>query len=67
VINSWSEQSPEHSHLREVAEGVKAGIRMVGGMPFEINVTGVLTIYARLALQADKGAGWPVRMGDFEV
>jgi len=44
VINSWSEQSPGHSHLREVAEGVKAGIRMAGGMPFEINVTGLCSV-----------------------
>ena len=41
VINSWSEQSPGHSHLREIADGVKAGIRMAGGMPFEINVVGL--------------------------
>ncbi len=44
VINSWSEQSPGHSHLREVAEGVKAGIRMAGGMPFEINVPGLCSV-----------------------
>lgn len=44
VINSWSEQSPGHSHLREVAEGVKAGIRMAGGMPFEIDVPGLCSI-----------------------
>lgn len=44
VINSWSEQSPGHSHLREVADGVKAGIRMAGGMPFEINVPGLCSV-----------------------
>ncbi|MCR4394771.1 MAG: dihydroxy-acid dehydratase [Dehalococcoidales bacterium] len=44
VINSWSEQSPGHSHLREVAEGVKAGIRMAGGMPFEIEVPGLCSV-----------------------
>jgi len=44
VINSWSEQSPGHSHLRSVAEGVKAGIRMAGGMPFEINVPGLCSV-----------------------
>ena len=44
VINSWSEQSPGHSHLREVAEGVKAGIRMAGGMPFEIDVPGLCSV-----------------------
>ena len=31
VINSWSEQSPGHSHLRAVAEGVKATVSLLGG------------------------------------
>jgi len=44
VVNSWSEQSPGHIHLRAVSEGVKAGIRMAGGMPFEINVIGPCTV-----------------------
>jgi dihydroxy-acid dehydratase len=44
IINSWSEQSPGHSHLRAVAEGVKAGIRMAGGMPVEIDVPGLCSV-----------------------
>jgi dihydroxy-acid dehydratase len=44
IINSWSEQSPGHSHLREVAEGVKIGIRMAGGMPVEIEVPGLCSV-----------------------
>ncbi len=44
IINSWSEQSPGHSHLRAVADGVKAGVRMAGGMPFEINVPGLCSV-----------------------
>ncbi len=44
IINSWSEQSPGHSHLRAISEGVKAGIRMAGGMPFEINVIGPCSV-----------------------
>jgi dihydroxy-acid dehydratase len=44
IVNSWSEQSPGHVHLRAVSEGVKAGIRMAGGMPFEINVIGPCTV-----------------------
>lgn len=40
IVNSWSEQSPAHVHLRELAEAVKAGVRNYGGMPFEINVIG---------------------------
>jgi dihydroxy-acid dehydratase len=47
VVNSWSEQSPGHSHLRAISEGVKAGIRMAGGMPFEINVIGPCTVLGR--------------------
>jgi dihydroxy-acid dehydratase len=46
VVNSWSEQSPGHVHLRELAESVKAGIRSAGGMPFEINVLGPCTSLA---------------------
>lgn len=48
VINSWSEQSPGHIHLRAVADGVKAGIRMAGGMPFEINVPGLCSVPHKL-------------------
>jgi dihydroxy-acid dehydratase len=44
IINSWSEQSPGHVHLRAVAEGVKSGVRMAGGMPFEINVPGLCSV-----------------------
>ncbi len=48
IINSWSEQSPGHSHLQAVAEGVKAGVRMAGGMPFEINVPGLCSVPHKL-------------------
>lgn len=40
VVNSWSEQSPGHIHLRDLGEAVKAGIRSAGAMPFEFNVLG---------------------------
>lgn len=40
IVNSWSEQSPGHVHLRELSEAAKAGVRNAGGMPFEINVIG---------------------------
>ena len=43
IVNSWSEQSPGHIHLRTISEGIKAGVRMAGGMPFEINVIGPCT------------------------
>jgi len=36
VINTWSELSPCHVHLRERAESVKRGVLMAGGYPFEL-------------------------------
>ncbi len=41
VVNSWNEVIPGHIHLDKLAEGVKAGIRMAGGVPFEFNTIGV--------------------------
>jgi dihydroxy-acid dehydratase len=35
VANSWSETSPGHSHLKGVAEAVKAGVWQAGGTPYE--------------------------------
>jgi len=37
VVNSWTELTPGHSHLRSVAEAVKIGIWQAGGTPFEWN------------------------------
>ncbi|WP_148689239.1 dihydroxy-acid dehydratase [Methanopyrus sp. SNP6] len=36
VVNTYSEVVPGHMHLDKVAEAVKAGIRMAGGVPFEV-------------------------------
>ena len=36
IINTWSDLSPCHSHLRERAESVKRGVLMAGGYPFEL-------------------------------
>ncbi|MCL4459557.1 MAG: dihydroxy-acid dehydratase [Chloroflexi bacterium] len=41
IINSASEIIPGHLHLRQIAEAVKAGVRMAGGTPFECNTIGV--------------------------
>lgn len=41
IINSYSEVIPGHVHLRQLAEAVKAGVRMAGGTPFECNTIGV--------------------------
>ncbi len=36
IINTWSDLSPCHAHLRERAESVKRGILMAGGFPVEL-------------------------------
>jgi len=41
VINSYNEAIPGHVGLRQIADAVKAGIRMAGGTPFESNTIGV--------------------------
>ena len=41
IANSFNEVIPGHMHLRELAEAVKAGIRMAGGTPMEFNTIGV--------------------------
>jgi dihydroxy-acid dehydratase len=37
IANSWTELTPGHIHLREVADAVKSGVRMAGGTPLEFN------------------------------
>ena len=36
VINTWSDLSPCHAHLRDRAEAVKRGVLQAGGFPFEL-------------------------------
>ncbi len=36
IVNTWSDLSPCHAHLRERAEAVKRGVLMAGGLPFEL-------------------------------
>lgn len=38
VINTWSDLSPCHHHLRDRAEYVKKGVYQAGGMPVELPV-----------------------------
>jgi len=38
VANSWTEASPAHMHLRQLADAVKAGIWQAGGIPFEFGL-----------------------------
>ncbi|MEG6512548.1 dihydroxy-acid dehydratase [Desulforamulus ruminis] len=35
VVNSFNEIVPGHMHLKDIAEAVKAGVRMAGGTPVE--------------------------------
>lgn len=35
ICNSWSDLAPCNAHLRQVAEAVKRGVLMAGGVPFE--------------------------------
>ena len=35
VVNTWNEAAAGHSHLRRIAESVKAGVWQMGGTPFE--------------------------------
>ena len=41
VISSYSEIVPGHLHLRQLAEAVKAGVYMAGGVPFECGTIAV--------------------------
>ena len=41
VVNSQNEIIPGHVHLDQIAEAVKAGIRMAGGTPVEFPAIGV--------------------------
>ena len=36
IVNTWSDLSPCHAHLRERAEAVKRGILLAGGFPVEL-------------------------------
>jgi dihydroxy-acid dehydratase len=36
ILNTWSDLSPCHAHLRERAEAVKKGILLAGGYPVEL-------------------------------
>jgi dihydroxy-acid dehydratase len=44
VANTWSETSPGHSHLRAVADAVKAGIWQAGGTPCEFGGFGMCPV-----------------------
>ena len=41
LINTWSDLSPCHAHLRERAESVKRGVLLAGGLPLELPAMGL--------------------------
>lgn len=41
IVNSFNEMVPGHTHLRDIAEAVKSGIRIGGGVPMEFNTIAV--------------------------
>jgi len=41
IANSWNEIVPGHTHLKEIAQAVKDGVRMAGGTPMEFQTIGV--------------------------
>ncbi len=41
VANTWTDAMPCNMHLRDLAEGIKAGIRAAGGVPMEFNCVAV--------------------------
>ncbi len=41
VVNSRSDVIPGHNDLDKIADAVKAGIRMAGGVPFEVSTIGI--------------------------
>ncbi|MDD5397453.1 MAG: dihydroxy-acid dehydratase [Dehalococcoidia bacterium] len=41
IANSFNEIVPGHTHLNTIADAVKTGVSMAGGVPFEFNTIGV--------------------------
>ena len=41
IVNSFTEISPGHAHLRQIADAVKTGVFAAGGVPFEFNTIAV--------------------------
>ncbi len=41
IVNSFNEVVPGHMHLKMIAESVKSGVRIGGGVPMEVNTIAV--------------------------
>jgi len=47
IINTWSDLSPCHVHLRDRAEHVKRGVLMAGGLPMELPAISVAEVFVK--------------------
>ena len=47
ILNTWSELTPCHMHLRERAEQVKRGVWQAGGFPVEFGVSTLSETYCK--------------------
>ena len=47
ILNTWSEISPCHVHLRDRAEDVKRGVLMAGGFPIELPALSLAEIFVK--------------------
>ena len=47
IINTWSDMSPCHAHLRERAEAVKRGVLLAGGYPAELPALSVVEVMVK--------------------
>jgi dihydroxy-acid dehydratase len=68
VANSWNEIVPGHTHLRDIVDSVKTGVRIAGGTPLEFGVIGVcdglvLMAALRLNIPAIVVSGGPMLTG----
>ena len=41
VVSAQNDITPGHVHLQQIADAVKAGVRLAGGTPFQVNTIGV--------------------------
>ena len=41
IANSWNEIVPGHTHLKEIAQAVKDGVRLAGATPMEFQTIGI--------------------------
>ena len=53
IVNTWSDLSPCHAHLRERAEAVKRGVWQAGGYPVELPALSVGELAGKTVWEAN--------------